>query len=83
MGNFYKADKKLTYTASKVHYNYWLAVNIPVIMVAYLPESGKTYWQEISSNKFRKARRKWKLDIPLKQVLNSKSENKLSELLEY
>lgn len=81
LGNFYKAPKHLTYTVSRVHYYYWLSVNIPVILVAHIPDWEKTYWVEINESKFRKARRKWKLDIPFKQEFNANSEARLEKLL--
>lgn len=81
LGNFHVSHNKLTYYATDIHRNYWLEVNIPVILVAVDPELGKVYWKEITENSFRKTPTKWALEIPLKQELCVKSERKLSSLL--
>jgi len=80
-GNFYVSDKKLTYYVSHVHYNYWLNLEIPIILIAHIPESEKTYWQIISEETFKKANRRWKIEIPKKQEFNEKSKSRLTEIL--
>jgi len=80
-GNFYVSDKKLTYYASHIHYNYWLNLEIPIILIAHIPESEKTYWQVISEETFKKSNKRWKIEIPKKQELNEKSKDKLTQIL--
>lgn len=81
IGNFYRNEKNLTYYVSNVHYNYWLNLNIPIILVAHLPDEDETYWQEINLENLKKSKKRWKIEIPFKQQLNEKSENRLSKIL--
>lgn len=80
-GNFYKTEKFLSHYVSNIHYNYWLSLSIPIIIVAYLPNSKNTYWQEIKESNFKKNKRRWKIDIPLSQKLNENSLNRLAKIL--
>ncbi|KAF2327830.1 DUF4365 domain-containing protein [Flavobacterium ginsenosidimutans] len=81
LGNFYKTEKGLTYYVSNVHYNYWLNLNIPIILVAHLPNEDETYWQAITTENLKKSKKRWKIEIPLKQKLNEKSESRLVQIL--
>lgn len=80
-GNFYRTEKNLTHYVSSIHYNYWLNLSIPIILVAHLPNQKETYWQEIKQSNFKKNKKKWKIDIPLSQKLNDKSKVRLTNLL--
>lgn len=80
-GNFNSNEKYLTLYVSNIHYNYWLNLNIPIILVAHLPEVDKTYWEHICKSNFQKTSVRWKLDIPKRQEFNEKSKSKLTEIL--
>lgn len=80
-GNFYISDKAITYYASRVHYHYWLNLNIPIILVAHFPEEEETYWEHIQESAFRKTKKKWKIEIPRNKMLNEKSKRKLTEII--
>lgn len=80
-GNFYKTEKNLTHYVSNIHYSYWLSLSIPIILIAHLPDSKTTYWQEIKESSFKKNKRLWKIEIPYTQKLNSKSLNHLTKIL--
>ena len=80
-GNFHEKEKVWSYYASDIHYNYWLNSNVPVILVAYIPEEKTAFWISIESQNFIRNRRQWRLDIPKKQKLNAQSENRLLQLL--
>lgn len=80
-GNFFVTDKKIIYYVSNIHYNYWLNLNIPIILIAHFPETGKTYWYEINEHNLKKTNKKWKLEIPKYQEFNVKAINKLVEIL--
>lgn len=80
-GNFYISETKLTHYVSHIHYNYWLNLEIPIILIAHIPETAKTYWQLIDENNFNKVRKQWKIDIPQKQEFNEKSKNRLIQIL--
>ena len=80
-GNFHLSDKKITHYVSNIHYNYWLSLNIPVILIAYFPDSDEIYWDEISESTLRKTKKKWKIEIPKTKKFNENSEKKLIQLL--
>lgn len=80
-GNFHISSDKLTYYLSKVHYEYWTNFDLPVILIAHLTEEKKTYWQEISRRKIIKTDKKWKLEIPMKNLLNKKAKLHITKLL--
>lgn len=80
-GNFHLSDKKITHYISNIHYNYWLSLNIPIILIAYFPESDKIYWDEISESTLKRTKKKWKIEIPKTKRFNENSEKKLIQLL--
>lgn len=80
-GNFHRTEKTLMHYVSNIHYNYWLNLSIPIILVAHLPNQKETYWQEIKRGNFKKNKKKWKIDIPFSQKLNEKSKTRLTSLL--
>lgn len=79
-GNFYKTEKGLSHYVTNIHYNYWLNLCIPIILIAHIPEDGKTYWQEITDRNFKKNKKKWKIEIPYKQEFSEKSQIKLVKI---
>lgn len=81
-GNFHEKEKSWTYYASDIHYNYWLNTNLPVILIAYIPEESAAYWISIESQNFIRNKRQWRIDIPKKQRLNIHSQKRLLALVE-
>ncbi|AZA74005.1 DUF4365 domain-containing protein [Chryseobacterium indoltheticum] len=79
-GNFYKTQKGLSHYVTNIHYNYWLNLSIPIILIAHIPEEGKTYWQEITEKNFKKTKKRWKIDIPFTQEFNENSDKKLKKI---
>lgn len=80
-GNFHLSEKKITYYTSIIHYNYWLSLNIPVLLIAHIPESEETYWIEINEKSLKKTKKKWKIEIPLSHKFNESSKNKLIKII--
>jgi len=80
-GNFYITAKSITLYVSQIHYNYWLNLSIPIILVAHLPEENLTCWQEIKRENFKKSKKKWKIEIQSSQKLNEKSKDRLTKIL--
>lgn len=80
-GNFHMSNKGLTYYISNIHYNYWLNFDIPVLLIAHIPEWNKTFWIEISERNIKKVKKRWKIEIPNKNQLNTKAKRKITELL--
>ncbi|WP_424002858.1 DUF4365 domain-containing protein [Maribacter sp. IgM3_T14_3] len=81
IGNFSVSSDKLTYYISNIHYNYWLNFDIPILLIAHIPETNLTYWIEISERNIKKTKKKWKIDIPKRNQLNIKAKKKIAELL--
>jgi hypothetical protein len=79
--NFHESENYFTHYVSHIHYNYWLNLDIPIILVAHLPETEKTYWQYICEKNFKKTRRKWKIEIPKKQEFNKNAKSRLINIL--
>lgn len=77
-----KSEKYFTYYISNVHYNYWLNVEIPLIIVIYRPEDDKLYWNVLCKENIIQTTKHWKIDIPKNKVLDSKAILLLEELLE-
>lgn len=75
-GNFYKTNKSLFYYVTNIHYNYWLNLCIPIILIAHLPEEGKTYWQEITLSTLKRSKKggKLKFHISRSSVKNQKTD---------
>jgi len=80
-GNFQVSGKKITYYVSNIHHNYWLNLDIPIILIAHFPISEKTYWQQINEHNLKKTKKHWKIEIPVNQELNKNSKNKLTNIL--
>lgn len=79
--NFHISGKKIIHYVSHIHYNYWLNLGIPIILIAHFPDSEKTYWQHITSRNFKKTKKRWKIEIPLNQEFKESSKIELSKIL--
>ena len=79
--NFHSTEKSWTYYASDIHYNYWTNCNIPVILIGYILEEETAYWIHLIPENFIRTKRRWKIDIPKKQKLNSFSQKRLMNLV--
>ncbi|WP_299611201.1 DUF4365 domain-containing protein [uncultured Aquimarina sp.] len=80
-GNFHFSEKKITHYISNVHYNYWLNFDIPIVLIAHIPESNETFWMEINESTMKRTKKKWKLEIPKSSKLNRKAKPILTKLL--
>lgn len=80
-GNFVFSGNKIIYYVSNVHYSYWLNFDIPVLLIAHLPDINETYWIEINKYNFKRTKKKWKLEIPRINKLNHKAKPIISKLL--
>lgn len=80
-GNFSVSNDKLTYYISNVHYNYWLNFDIPILLVAHIPETDKTYWIEITDRNIKPTKKQWKIEIPLRNKLDKKAKPLVTKLL--
>jgi len=81
-GNFHSKNDSLVLYVSKIHYNYWLNTNIPIIVVAHIPENDLTTWEHISDKTLQKTKTQWKLEIPKSKLLSEKSIEELSKIIQ-
>lgn len=81
-GNFHITKEKLTLYVSNVHYNYWRGYVLPVILIAYLPESELLLWQLLSEENFKRTKNKWKIEISKNKLLGVHSKSELIEILD-
>lgn len=74
--NFHFSKNKYTYYVSLTHYHYWLNLDIPIIMIIFLPKNEEILWESISKKTLKKSKLRWKLDILESKKLdkNSKEE---------
>lgn len=80
-GNFYENKNSLTYYVSNIHYYYWTKFDLPIILVGYIPEEKKAYWQHISTKNLEKSNKRWKIDLPKNKILNNKSIIELKSII--
>jgi hypothetical protein len=67
---------------SEVHKNYWCSMNIPIILIGYLPEENQIFWKEISTNTIKKTPTKWKIELKKNQALDESSIPQLTRIIE-
>lgn len=79
--NFRLTDEDITYYVSNVHRNYWLGLNIPMLLVAYIPESDDCYWEIINRKTLRETKTRWKISIRKSNVLSAKSKPSIDKYL--
>lgn len=80
-GNFYESKNSLTLYVTKIHYNYWLNSNLPVVIIAHLPDTSKTTWEVANEKTFRKTSTQWKIQIPKTKDLNKNSIEELNKII--
>lgn len=81
LGNFYVTKDTLTYYISHIHYQYWLNLSIPIILIAHLPSSKETLWEYITEVNIKPTDKKWKIEIPKSKHLNKNSKTQLEEII--
>jgi Domain of unknown function (DUF4365) len=81
LSHFLNSDKFLTIYISNIHKYYWLNLDFPIILIAHIPETDKTYWEVINEKTLKKTKKHWKIEIPKRQELNSLSIKRLTELI--
>lgn len=80
--NFHDTSKYLVHYVSNIHYHYWLNSNLPVVLVAHLPEFELTVWEHISAKNLLRTKKQWKINIPKSKTLDEKAKKEFSKILE-
>ncbi|MEP2026863.1 MAG: DUF4365 domain-containing protein [Reichenbachiella sp.] len=81
LGNFNVSEKHLTLYVSKVHYHYWLNLDLPIILVAHIPDSNETLWELINEQNLKPTDKKWKINIPKNKLLQQESLPELASIV--
>lgn len=76
-----KADRKLVYYGSMTHFEYWLSHSLPVVLIVHIPNEA-TYWQVVNSATAKKTGKRFKLEIPVKNVLGRDTKDRLEEVFQ-
>lgn len=77
MGNFRETVEGLVYRGTTTHLDYWLAHALPVILIAHLPETGMTYWVQVTAEAVRRTAKGWKILIPKANRFDGDASRKL------
>ena len=80
-GNFTIAKERITHYVSNVHYHYWTNLNIPMILIGYVPEDDECYWSDISPKTLKQTDTQWKLVISKGSKLNRSAKVPLENIL--
>ena len=51
------------------HLHYWLSCCLPVVLLLHDPDSGKTYWEQVTRDKAKVTGAGWKMVVPAEHVL--------------
>lgn len=68
------------FRGEKKHYDYWTNHSLPVIIVLYNPSDDKCYWQVVNEETASLTEKRWKIEIPKKNVLSDKNPETKAEL---
>lgn len=80
LGHFHRTSEALTLYISNIHYNYWTNSNLPVILIAHIPNEA-TYWQELSKKSIEPSKTRWKIEIPLTKKLNKSAVKSINKVI--
>lgn len=80
-GNVYERKNEYIYYISNVHYYYWTKLDIPIILLVYIPKKKKVFWGEINKSRITKTNKGWKLSIPFKNEFHKKSRREINEII--
>lgn len=81
-GNVYESKFSYTYYISNIHYEYWLNLDLPIILIVYIEELDKLYWEIISKENIEKTDKKWKLKLSKKKELCIESKSDLESIIQ-
>ena len=77
----YESKKGFTYYISNVHYEYWLNLSMPIIIIYYNPDNEKLYWKSMNKTTVSKTRKQWKIEIPKRFIFSTKTKDKLTKII--
>lgn len=80
--NFHRTKNSLTFYFSERHYVYWEARSKthPILIILHDPLTNSIYWQHFRGENVEKTSKHWKIDVPLKNVLDKAAKDKIETL---
>lgn len=82
LSHFREAGDTLVYYGDLVHLDYWTGHSLPVLLVAHIPETSKTFWAVINETTVTRTNKRWKIAIPKSNVFGSESRDELAHAFE-
>lgn len=80
--HFHETDDAYVYYGSDTHIDYWMNHVLPVLLIAHLPERGRTCWVRISGESMSQTKSGWKVAIPKRNVFGAELRDELAEIFE-
>lgn len=81
--NFHISTDFLTYYISLIHYLYWIdQLELPIIIIAHLPDTNETYWEIINNKTVEKTPTQYKIRIPKSNKFNLRAKKSLERHFE-
>lgn len=80
--HFHDSKDTLVYYGNLAHLNYWSNHSLPVLLVAHLPETGKTYWIKIDIDEVSRTSHGWKISIPKTNIFGDATRRQLRSSFE-
>lgn len=82
-GNVYKSKTSNVYVyyISDVHYYYWVNLNMPILLICYIPNKKKSYWIEVNKINCTKTTKGWKIYIPIINIFNASSFSRINRVV--
>lgn len=80
--SYFKTNRygDVIYRGSQTHLDYWLNHSLPIIIILHNPDDNSTIWQKITSETITNTSKGWKVEIPIKQILNHTAITEISEM---
>lgn len=80
-GNVYETDYSFTYYISNIHYEYWLNLDLPIILIVYIEELEQLFWEFISSENIQRTNKQWKIELQKNKLLSKDSRIELESII--
>ena len=80
LSHFKEKKDGLIYYGTLRHLRYWTDHSLPVLIIAHIPETDKTYWAFVHPDNIQPTKTKWKILLPYTHELTLDSLDELSEI---
>jgi len=80
--HFTEKEEALVFYGKRTHLDYWIGHSLPVLLIAYLPESKEAFWALVNQETVALTGSAWKIEIPKKNTFDKGSLDKLWSVFE-